>query len=444
LDVIIRGGTIVTMDAENRVLSGDLHIQGDRISALGQLPSPDPRARVIRADGCAVIPGLIQSHVHLCQTLFRGMANELPLLPWLKERIWPLEAAHNPSSMRASAELGLAEMLKAGTSCILDMGTVHHQDSVFDAMRRSGIRGFSGKAMMDRGRSVPAGLRESTRQSLDSSRALSAKWHGRAKGRLHYAYAPRFILSCSPTLLRRTARAAKDEGVLIHTHAAEHRAEREAVRAQLGLDDIEALEGFGIAGPQAVLAHGVQLRAAEIRRMARLGTRVVHCPSANLKLSSGLAPLKRMLQAGLVVGIGADGAPCNNRMDPWTEIRQAALLAMAREGDAAAVTASEALGLATRRGAEVLGLQEEIGSLEVGKKADVTIVDLNQLHTAPGGDVISQLVYSSTASDVRHVLVDGRQVVRDGELQTLDEASILRRARTHGRRILERAGLSSS
>jgi 5-methylthioadenosine/S-adenosylhomocysteine deaminase len=241
--------------------------------------------------------------------------------------------------------------------------------------------------------------------------------------------------------MRRAAKAAADDNTIIHTHAAEHRAEREAVRARLGMDDIAALESYGIYGPRAVLAHGVQLRRSEVRRMARLGTRVVHCPSANLKLSSGIAPLRSLLSAGVVVGLGADGAPCNNRMDPWTEMRQAALLAMAREHNAAAVTAQDALTLATRGGAEVLGLQNEIGSIEVGKKADILIVNLEALHSEPAGDPVSRLVYSATAADVRHVLIDGAPIVKDGHLKTLDEESVIRRARTQVRKTAARAGL---
>ena len=439
-DLLIRGGTLVCIDAEDQVLRTSIRVRGDRIIAIGR-SAERGRARVIDASGCLVMPGFVQAHVHLCQALFRGMADDLPLLDWLRERIWPLEAAHDASSMRASAELGIAEMLLGGTTSILDMGSVHHQEQIFRTMKRSGIRGFSGKAMMDRGRGVPRGLKESTRQSVETSRSLCRDWHGAAAGRIGYAYAPRFILSCSESLMRQTANAAREDGVLIHTHAAEHRAERQAVKEQLGLDDIAALEKFGIYGPQAVLAHGVQLRAAEIRRMSRLGTRIAHCPSANLKLASGIAPLAEMLEAGLVVGIGSDGAPCNNRMDPWTEMRQAALLSKAKRGDAASLPARQALRLATMGGATALGLQDSVGSLEVGKKADIVIVSAQGLHQQPALDPHSTLVYASTAQDVQHVLVDGAWLVRHRELTTLDGERIAARARSQGKKAMKRAGL---
>jgi cytosine/adenosine deaminase-related metal-dependent hydrolase len=393
---------------------------------------------VLDASGCAVIPGLVQSHVHLCQALFRGMADDLPLLSWLRERIWPLEAAHDARSLAASARLGLAEMLLGGTTCILDMGTVHEHEAVFSAMRESGIRGYSGKAMMDRGRGLPGRLRESARSSLEQSEQLCARWHGIDDGRIRYAFAPRFVLSCSNKLLRGAAEAAETHDTLVHTHAAEHADERKAVRDKLGTDDVAALESHGIAGPRAVLAHGVQLRRAEIRRMARLGTRLVHCPSANLKLASGIAPVRQMHDAGLAVGIGSDGAPCNNRMDAWTEMRTAALLAKHRQKDAAALPPEDVLAMATLDGARVLGLQDEIGSLEVGKRADVTVVRLDDLHAMPGGDPVSRLIYACTASDVRHVLVDGRKLVERGELRSLDSERVRSQARKQARRVQSR------
>ncbi len=437
---ILRGGLVVTMDDERRVLKADVRIEEGRIAAIGRVRAPRG-ARVIDAKGSAVIPGLVQAHVHLCQALFRGMADDKPLLPWLKERIWPLEAAHDTRSLRASARLGLAEMLVAGTTTILDMGTVHHQDAVFEAMMESGIRGFSGKAMMDHGEGVPEGLRESTQESLTESARLCAKWNGAADGRIGYAYAPRFILSCSETLWRAVAANARERGALIHSHVAEHAEERKAVKALLGKDDVAALAAYGIAGPDVVLAHGVQLRKAEMRRMAKAGTRVVHCPSANLKLASGIADVRAMREAGMVVALGADGAPCNNWMDPWTELREAALLAKVATGEADALPAASALELATIEGARALGLDEEIGSVEVGKRADLAVVDLGGLHKEPGGDAYSRLVYATRATDVRHVFVDGNQLLDEGELTTLDARKVQTAARREATRCAARAGL---
>lgn len=446
-DLVVRNGTVVTMDPARRVLRADVVIRGDRISAIDPRSRSGrggaPRAlRVIDAAGCAVIPGFVQAHVHLCQALFRGMADELPLMQWLRKRIWPLEAAHDARSLRASARLGLAEMIRAGTTSILDIGTVHHQDAVFEAMAESGIRGFSGKAMMDRGQGVPRGLRETTRDSLRASEALASRWHGAEGGRLGYAFGPRFVLSCTEALLRETAAlAASRPGTLVHTHASEHRGERDEVRRVLGKDDVDALAAWGIAGPSVVLAHGVQLGASQMKRMGARGTRVAHCPSANLKLASGIADVVAMRAAGIVVGIGSDGAPCNNRMDPFTELRSAALLAKVKREDAAALAAIDALAMITIDGARALGIDRDVGSIEVGKKADLAVVRLDGAHAEPGGDPVSRLVYAAAASDVTDVVIDGEVVVKHGALESVPLEDVLDDARREAARLVKRAGL---
>ncbi len=439
MDVLIRGGTVVTMDPAQTIRRADVLVRDGRIAAVGKTASRARPVRVLDARGAAVMPGFVQTHVHLCQALFRGMADDLPLLAWLRQRIWPLEAAHDHASLRASARLGIAEMLRAGTTTILDMGTVHHQDAIFHVMKETGIRGFSGKAMMDRGRGVPPGLKETTRESLDESERLFDAWHGEAGGRLGYAFAPRFILSCSEKLLRKTAELAVDREAIIHSHAAEHPDERRAVRDALGKDDVDLLSDYGIRGPRTVLAHGVQLTFGQMRRAAKHGTRFVHCPSANLKLSSGIAQVVRMRAAGMVVGLGADGAPCNNRMDPFTELREAAILAKAQAQDAAALPAAEALAMATIDGAKVLGLDHLLGSIEPGKLADIAVVSVDGTHAEPGGDVVSRLVYSCTAADVRHVLVDGEVLVEKGELTQMDEARVRDAAKRHAKKLAARA-----
>jgi cytosine/adenosine deaminase-related metal-dependent hydrolase len=436
---LIRGGTVVTCDAKGTVLRGDVLLDGARIAAVGRAPR-EGLVRVVDASGCAVIPGLVQAHVHLCQVAMRGMADDLPLLEWLKQRIWPLEAAHDEKTLAASAELGLLEMTLAGTTTILDMGTVRAHDAVMDACARSGIRALSGKTMMDAGSGVPKGLRESTRASLDESERLCRDWHGAHDRRIGYAFAPRFILSCSEELVRGAVERARERGALVHTHAAEHPSEREAVRAACGDDDIAVLRSWGLAGPDAILAHGVQLTDDEARRIAEEGTRVVHCPSANLKLGSGIARVADLDRMGVKLAIGGDGAPCNNNLDPWTELRHAALLAKIRSGTTA-LPAERAFRLATIDGARALGLDDVTGSLEVGKRADIAIVRIDAPHAEPGGDVFSRLVYACGARDVRHVFVDGRQLVKDGEHQILDAPRVAAQARAAARTLLARAKL---
>jgi 5-methylthioadenosine/S-adenosylhomocysteine deaminase len=434
---LFRGGTIVTCDARGTAAVGDLLVEGTKIVAVGKVPRPNELVRMVDARGCAVIPGLVQAHVHLCQVLFRGMADDLPLLEWLKKRIWPFEAAHDDASLAASAELGLLEMSLAGTTTILDMGTVHGYDAVFEACARSGMRVFGGKTMMDAGNGVPKRLRETTKESLREADRLQASWPKKSS-RLGYAYAPRFILSCTEKLFRETAARSKATGALLHSHVAEHPDERQAVRAALGDDDIAMLRKWGFKGKRTVLAHGVQLTDEEIQRVAKDGTRVVHCPSANLKLGSGIARVATLIDAGVRVAIGGDGAPCNNNLDPWTELRHAALLAKVRTG-ITSLPAPRAFRLATIDGARALGIDDEIGSLEVGKTADVVVVRIDGPHVEPGGDVYSRLVYACTARDVEHVMVDGEMIVSHGEHTRLDRETVLANARAQAKKLTARA-----
>jgi cytosine/adenosine deaminase-related metal-dependent hydrolase len=441
---LIEQGTLIAMDPARTVAPRDVLVRDGRIVWLGPHGKAPRAARgVVRErldarDAC-VLPGFVQAHVHLCQVLFRGLADDRPLLSWLKERIWPLEAHHDEASLSTSAELGVAELLRSGTTAILDMGTTHHHDAVFEVLEKRGLRAVSGKAMMDVGEGTPRKLRESTRASLQESDALRERWHGKARGRLRYAYAPRFILSCSPRLLRGVAERSAAHDVLMHTHVAEHKEERRVVAKLLGKSDLAALEECGVAGPRCVMAHGVQLTRAEMRHSAQLGTRFVHCPSANLKLASGIADVVAMRKSGLTVGIGCDGAPCNNRLDGVSELRLASLLAKGKRFDATALAPLEVLELATIAGARCLGWDDEIGSIEVGKRADVTVIALTGLHHAPQLDVLSSLVYASSAADVRHVLVDGVVRVQRGELLGIDVPRLTRKAREQALAVARRA-----
>lgn len=448
VDILIRDGIVVTCDDARRVVRTDLLISQGAIVGIGPAKRlgalTEARAtRVIDASGCAVLPGFVQAHVHLCQTLFRGMADDLPLLTWLEKRIWPLEAAHDDASLEASAELGLYEMMRAGTTTILDMGTVHGYDAVLQACERAGVRVLGGKALMDAGRRVPKRLKESTKDALASTEALAKRWHGKVGGKVFYAHAPRFILSCTEKLFRSVVDIARAGGHRIHTHAAEHAEERAAVQSRLGASDIVMLSRWGVRGADTILAHGVQLTRAEMKRIAKERTGIVHCPSANLKLGSGVAAVAAMQELGIRVGLGADGAPCNNNMDPWVEMRRAALLAKMKSGTTS-LPAVEALALATRGGAEVLGLSEQIGSIEVGKRADIVVARIDGPHQIPGGDAASRLVYASHASDVEMVLIDGEIVVSSGEHRRIDPHAVRVRAERQAKKLLSRSGIGAA
>jgi cytosine/adenosine deaminase-related metal-dependent hydrolase len=289
--------------------------------------------------------------------------------------------------------------------------------------------------MMDMGDGVPKALVEPTDRSLAQSLALLKKWHLAEGGRLRYAFAPRFALSCTRKLLEEVAHLAKEHGVRIHTHASENRGEIELVRAQTGQENIAFLSSLGIAGPHVTLAHCVWLSDEERARLAREGTVVCHCPGSNLKLASGIAEIPELPSAGVPVALGADGAPCNNNLDLFVEMRLAALLQKPRLGPKA-LPAQQVLEMATLHGARALGLEDEVGSIEPDKRADLIDVSVEGLHSNPGGnDPVSQLVYSAQSRDVLHVIIDGRPVMLDRRLLTLDETAVRASAVKHAERL---------
>ena len=439
--ILIKNGTIVTMDDSNSMGRGDVLIRDGRIADFSETIT-ESADETIDASGCAVLPGFVQTHIHLCQTLFRGAADDLSLIDWLKKRVWPMEAAHTPESIRASAQLGVAELIKGGTTCALTMETVRHTEEVLRVVKDSGFRATVGKCMMDKGDEVPPQLQEQTRASIDESLALIKHWHGEAGGRIRCCFAPRFAISCTRELLSEVAGLAREHGVMIHTHASENKGECEIVERESGMRNVAYLDSLGISGSHVMLAHCVHLADEEMQMLATARTNVSHCPSSNLKLGSGIAPISEMLDRGISVSLGADGAACNNRLDMFTEMRMAALLQKALRGPEV-LPATRALQMATIDGARALGLDKEIGSIETGKRADVIVIDLKRLQTTPAVDVISALVYSAQPADVRTTIIDGQIVMRDGELATLKEASVIEAAEEQSAALRDRANVAA-
>jgi len=258
--LLIKSATVVTLDADNLIFEGDVFIENGRIRALeGSLADSHKGVEVIDARGSVLLPGFVQTHVHLCQTLFRGAADDLALIDWLKRRIWPMEAAHTAESVYASARLGIAELIRGGTTCALTMETVRHTDAVSSAVEETGFRATVGKCMMDKGQGVPSQLLEQTETSIAESLDLLERWHGQDDNRIRYCFAPRFALSCSREMLERIARLASERGVMIHTHASENKQEIEAVELETGHRNIEYLNKAGLTGSHVVLAHCVHL-----------------------------------------------------------------------------------------------------------------------------------------------------------------------------------------
>jgi 5-methylthioadenosine/S-adenosylhomocysteine deaminase len=438
--LLIRGGLVLTMNDRFDTIEGDVSITDGRIAAVGPAIA-GTHDRTIDARGGYILPGFIQTHIHLCQTLFRGYADDLPLMDWLRRRVWPMEAAHTPASLRAATRLATTELLSSGTTAVLTMETVHDTDVVFETVAESGLRATIGKCMMDSAADVPARLQEETRASIDESVSLRRRWDGAANGRLHAAFAPRFAVSCSRALLEAVASLSNEQHALVHTHASESR-EEIAIVKQLsgGLTNLEYLASVRLASPRLCAAHCVWVDDHEQGLLAEYDVKVLHCPGSNLKLGSGVAPVPEMRARGITVSLGADGGACNNRLDMFEEMRLAAVL-QAMRVHPGALPARDVVWMATRAGARTLGLEHEIGSIEVGKRADLIIVDRDRPHLAPGPDPYSTIVYAARGSDVRMTIVDGEVLVDEFAPVRVDRAEVAIAARAAAHELASRAGI---
>jgi 5-methylthioadenosine/S-adenosylhomocysteine deaminase len=440
VSLLIRSGIVVTMNDRLEVFDGDVSIRDGRIAGVG--PAIDePHDRVIDARGGYILPGLIQTHIHLCQTLFRGFADDLALMDWLRRRVWPMEAAHSPHSLRVAARLATTELLSSGTTAVLTMETVHDTDVVFEAVAESGLRATIGKCMMDSSPDVPGRLQEDTRRSIAESVALRTRWHGTSNGRMRAAFAPRFAVSCSRELLEAVAALSADHDALVHTHASESPEEIRMVRdISGGLNNVAYLASVRLASPRLCAAHCVWVDEGEQHLLAEHDVKVMHCPGSNLKLGSGIAPVPEMRARGITVSLGADGAACNNRLDMFDEMRLAAALQAMRRAPGV-LPARDVLWMATRNGARTLNLDAEIGSIERGKRADVIVVDRERPHLAPAPDPYSTLVYAARGSDVRTTIVDGEVLVDEFTPVRVDRAQVAAEARTVARDLASKAGV---
>ena len=434
--LLIQNGTILTMNPAREIIAGDIYIED---GIIREVPSSQPRAdRVIDASGKLVLPGFVQVHVHLNQTLFRGLADDMDVVDWLKKRIWPLEQAHTYASVHASARLSILELLKSGTTTAVTLETLNHTEAVFQAVDEMGIRAVTGNALMDRWEAGTEMKGESTDLALDKSLDLIERFHGTADNRIRYAFCPRGTRNASDQLWQEVGRIARDKGLRIHTHAGENKAQTRLLSG-FGGSEVIYLDRMGVLGKNLIIAHAIWLSEEEHDLLASSGTHVAHCPSANLKLASGFAPVPEMLDKKINIALGADGAPCNNNLDPFIEMRLAALIHKPRVGPTG-MPAAKVLEMITLGGARAAGLVEEIGSLEAGKKADLIVLNQDTAHAFPhiGSHPAGRVVYAHQSQDVDTVIVDGCVLVSGGQLVHFDEREILRTAEDERSKLLQR------
>ncbi|HEX8708527.1 MAG TPA: amidohydrolase, partial [Pyrinomonadaceae bacterium] len=432
VDLIVRGGTIVTMDGARRVIEdGAVAVQGGRIAAAGtraEIEAAYSSRETIDATGKVVIPGLINGHTHVPMTLFRGLADDLDLQEWLEKYIFPAEAKNvTEEFVRVGTRLGLAEMIRGGTTTYCDM--YYFEDAIADETAKAGMRGVLGETVIR----FPVADNKTPEEALAYAERFIKKWKGHAL--ITPAIAPHAPYTVAEETLRAVRALSDRTGAPVVIHVAETRREVEDLTKEKGAPPVAYLARIGFLGQRVIAAHVVFPNAEEIGLLKRFGVGVVHNPQSNMKLASGVAPVPRMLQADLNLGLGTDGAASNNDLNMWEEMDTAAKLHKVFTQDPKVVSAQQAFEMATIRGARSLHLEREVGSIEAGKRADLVIVDLDDLNQTPLYNIYSHLVYATKADDVRTVIVEGRIIMRDRRLLTLDEQDIKARARVFRERI---------
>jgi 5-methylthioadenosine/S-adenosylhomocysteine deaminase len=443
--MIIVPKNIVTVDSKERILKNHfVEIENGRIVSIKKNDEnyfAKNKKRVLRFDDLTLIPGFVQTHIHLCQTLFRGLADDLELLDWLQLKIFPYENAHNKNSLLSSVRLGINELLLSGTTTLMDMGTLRHQEVIFEELQSSGIRAIAGKCLIDENDLFPQ-FKSDTKSELEEIYQLAKSYHNTSNGKIKYGFAPRFVLSCSEELLKESFEMKKDfAGSLYHTHSSENKDEIAEVKRRHKKENIEYFNAIGVIDDHSVLAHCVHVNDKETDLLKKKNVRVSHCPSSNLKLGSGIANIPKYLEKGISVSLGADGAPCNNNLSIFNEMRLAALIQKPIHGSTV-MDAKTVFKLATIEGAKALHLQNEVGSIEVGKKADLVLMDLSSnIHSVSESDdsIYSNIVYSSSSDSVYSVMVEGEWKVLNKKSLLYDQKELNYSSREELKKLLNRA-----
>ena len=414
-DLIVKNGTVLCLDRERRSFSpGAVAVKEGRILAVGpeELSAGFQAGRTLDARGGIILPGLINCHTHAAMALFRGLADDLPLMEWLEEHIFPAEAKLCPEFIETGTRLACAEMIRAGTTCFVDMYL--WEDTVARAADESGLRALVGEVLYD----FPSPHYGPIESGFSFTRELIA--HYRDHPRIKVMIMPHALYTCSPDLLQKARSLAEESGADLHIHLSESAQETAQVEERYGQRPVAHLDSLGLLTDRLLAAHGVDLTEAEIELLSRRGVRVAHCPESNMKLASGVCRLPELLKAGVRVGLGTDGAASNNDLSLLGEMRSCALIHKVTGMDPTLAPAPTVLELATIGAARAVGLEDRIGSLEEGKRADLITVDTHRPHMTPIYSPESHLVYAALPSDVRHTVVEGRVLMADRELATID------------------------
>ncbi len=433
-DLILTNGTVLPLSPDSEpIIDGALAVSNGRITSLGAKAHVEryfEARQTIDAGGGLIMPGLVNAHNHAAMTSYRGMADDLPLIDWLTRYIFPAESKSDGEQVYWSTLLACSEMIRSGTTTFCDMYLF--EDRVAQAAKEAGMRALVGEVLYD----FPSPNYGPLDKGLEYTEALISRWQGDPL--ISIAVEPHALYTCSPGLLGQCQDLADRYGVPMIIHLAETRSEVEEISQKYGKRPVNHMESLGLLSPSLIACHCVWLTEAEMDLLARRGVKVVHNPESNMKLASGVAPIPELLAKGVTVGLGTDGCASNNNLDLFQEMDSAAKLHKVHRLDPTVMPSDVVLHMATLGGAKVLGLDKEIGSLEVGKKADIIILDLNRPHLQPIYNITSQLVYSATGADVRDVIIDGQLIMQDRKLLTLDEENIIKKMQEIKGKILQR------
>ncbi len=451
--MIFDNATIISMNPQRQIIiHGAVVVDGDRIVSVGKsndVAEQYPNKRRINCNGMVLMPGLIDTHVHTAQAMLRGCADDLGLLDWLIKRVWVLQGSYTEADGKASAALCMLEMIKSGTTSFIEcmLAERYGFDGVAVVVMQSGMRAAIGKIVMDLPSYAEAegvmhpGMVEDGETSIANTLIAYDKWHGAADGRIQVWFGPRTPGGVTPGLYDQISALAKSREMGITVHLSEVREDLDYARSEGFRSPIEFVQAHGLLGPRSVLAHCVWTDEQDWELMAETGTHVTHNPASNSKCASGIAPIHGMLKAGVNVTLGCDGGPSNNTYDMIRDLRMVSYLANLREEDPTVVPAEAVLEIATIHGAKAMGLEDEIGSIEVGKKADFILVNMDAPHLTPAWDPVSTIVYAAHGTDVDTVVIDGKLVMEGRQVVTLDENAILEDVRKRYREVGARAGL---
>jgi len=431
-DVVIRKCTLLTMSDRGVIRQGLIAIKDGSIIYVGrEVKAPSFEAdKIIDGSGKIAMPGLINCHTHAAMSLFRSIAEDKELSVWLREVIWPLESKLKPEDVYYGTLLSCVEMIKSGTTCFSDM--YFHEDMVAKAVIESGLRCVLSPGIIEAGQKILG------RILLREAVKIAKKYRGDSYGRISVMLGPHALYSCSPQLLRRVSEEAKALNIGVHIHLAESEDDSANIKNLYGKSEVELLNDIGLLRPNLLAAHCIHLSDQDVMLMAKRDVKVVYNPVSNMKLASGIPKVKDLLDAGLTVSLGTDGPASNNSLDMFDTMKFATLLQKAKYRDPRVLPAKKVIEMATIDGARALGLSDFIGSLEVNKRADIILIDAEKPHLTPMHDIYATLVYSARGSDVDTVIVDGKVLMENRNVNTLNEHEIIKKAEERIQGLLNR------